>query len=52
MAIPPNAYEFEQQLDPKDIADYIVDISDVLDAGETVASYGFTLSAEAHRTKP
>jgi hypothetical protein len=47
MPIPPSAEVWEQQLDPKDIADFVVDISDMLEAGETVASYSFTLGAEA-----
>lgn len=46
MPIPPNAQQWDQQLDPKDKVDYIVDISDMLEAGETVSSSGFTMSAE------
>jgi hypothetical protein len=49
MTIPVNAYVWDEQMDPKDVVDYVVDVSGLLDTanGEGIASYTLTLNAEA-----
>lgn len=53
MATPPNAFEYSRQMDPADIVDFQIVLSQdgtataFLEAGEAVASYTLTLTAEA-----
>jgi hypothetical protein len=50
MALPPNAFEWDQEMDPSDIVDYTINLSGekgLLESGETITSYTLTLRPEA-----
>lgn len=47
MAIPSNAVVWPEVMDPYDVLDYTVDVSDLLEAGENVASFTVTPLAES-----
>jgi hypothetical protein len=47
MATPPTTTVWPESMDPQDIVDYTVDISTLLEEGETAASYTISLPAES-----
>lgn len=47
MAIPPTARRLGKTLDPRDVKDVVIDFRPMLQLGEKIASFVFTLSAEA-----
>ena len=47
MAIPPTTIVWPESMDPYDVVDYTIDVSNLLEANESIASYVVSLPAES-----